>query len=312
MTCSEITKRYLEDCDARMQSQTVNEKIRHIRAFAEFISQHCPPEQILVEQVSIDIARKFIAHIQRTKTNKTANRYLRNLKACWNWNIRQGENLGNPFSKVEKYPEEVYVKKVPSTEDVASVILAADKFQADFLQLLLQTAARPGEIRKLKWEDVFFDRRMVRLWTRKRKGGEMTPRPALMTRTTREILERRWKNNKGSPWVFTDPATGEKYERCAKEIREMTKHLCKKAGVPYFDMYALRHYVSQRVIDSGKAKPVDIQKLLGHQRLTTTDNYIRSLVPDMDHLSDVLESILNEDMAGESKRNVKDNVHKIQ
>lgn len=312
MTCSTITKRYLADCAARMQPQTVEEKMRHLKAFAKYVALSYPPEQLIVEQVTIELARNFISHIQKTKTNKTANRYLRNLNACWNWNIRQGENIGNPFSNVEKYPEEVFVKKVPSTEDVISAIMAANRFQADFLQLLLQTAARPGEIRKLKWEDVFFDRRMIRLWTRKRKGGAMTPRPALMTRTMREILERRWKENKNSPWVFTDPTTGEKYERNAKDIREMTRRLCDKAEVPYFDMYSLRHYVSQRVIDSGKAKPVDIQKLLGHQRLTTTDNYIRSLVPDMEHLDDILESILDEDLVGKSGSDGIQNHAKIQ
>ena len=112
-----------------------------------------------------------------------------------------------------------------------------------------------------------------------------------------EILDRRWKDRKNSPWVFTDPATGDRYERSAKELREMTLRLCDKAGVPYFDMYSIRHYVSQRVIDSGKANPVDIQKLLGHQRLTTTDNYIRSLVPDMQHLNGILESLLDESLA---------------
>ena len=121
LTCLKITRRYLKDCDARMQPQTVNEKVRHVREFAEYVEKSYPDlEEFLVEQVSIELARKFIAHIQKTKTNKTANRYLRTLKACWNWNIRQGENIGNPFSKVEKYPEEVYVKKVPSTQDVVS------------------------------------------------------------------------------------------------------------------------------------------------------------------------------------------------
>ncbi|BDQ35436.1 hypothetical protein JCM14722_29780 [Pseudodesulfovibrio portus] len=295
-----------------MQPQTVEEKKRHIKKFAKYVAKSYPPEQLLVEQVTIELARNFIAHIQKAKTNKTANRYLRNLKACWNWNIKQGENIGNPFSKIEKYPEEVYVKKVPSTQDVVSVIMAADRFQADFLQLLLQTAARPGEIRKLKWEDVFFDRKMIRLWTRKRKGGGMTPRPALMTPTMREILDRRWKDRKNSPWVFTDPATGDRYERSAKELREMTRRLCDKAGVPYFDMYSLRHYVSQRVIDSGKANPVDIQKLLGHQRLTTTDNYIRSLVPDMQHLNGILESLLDEGLAEKSKPTAASGRTKIQ
>ncbi len=42
-------------------------------------------------------------------------------------------------------------------------------------------------------------------------------------------------------------------------------------------------------------KPSEFPKrLLGHARLTTTDNYIKSLMPDMRNWDDVLDSILDE------------------
>lgn len=295
LTFSVMSQTYLEDCAARMRPQTVNEKYRHLTEFAEYLQEDAYPEQI-----TIKISQAFISKIQREKTtedksgNKTANRYLRNLKACWNWHIKKGERIDNPWNNVEKYPEEPPVKNVPTAESVAAVLMAADQFQADYLQLILQTAARPGEIRLLTWDDVHFDRRAIILWTRKRKGGEKTPRPARMTKTMEMILQRRWKAHNGGPWVFTHPETGKEYERHSNAIQYMMKRLCKKAGVPFFDLYSLRHYVSQRVIDSGKAKPVDVQRLLGHQRLTTTDNYIKSLVPDMENLEDILEGILDE------------------
>ncbi len=288
LTFSVMSGAYLEDCRARMRLQTVDEKYRHLTSFAEYLGQDVFPEQI-----SIKIAQAFISSVQKSKTNKTANRYLRNLKACWNWHIKNGEQIGNPWNNVEKYPEEEHIKNVPTAEQVAAVLMAADSFQSDLLQLLLQTAARPGEIRLLKWDDVLFDRRVIILWTRKRKGGKRTPRPSRMTQTMHDILQRRWKAHKGGPWVFTHPNTGKNYERHSNAIQYMMKRLCKKADVPFFDMYSLRHYVSQRVIDSGKAKPVDVQRLLGHQRLTTTDNYIKTLIPDMENLDDVLESILD-------------------
>jgi len=295
LTFSAMSKAYLEDCAARMQAQTVDEKYRHLTDFAEFVGQDIFPEQI-----SIKLAQSFIAKIQREKTteertgNKVANRYLRSLKACWNWHVKKGERIDNPWNNVEKYPEETHIKNVPSAEQVAAVLMAADQFQSDYLQLILQTAARPGEIRLLTWDDVIFDRKVLILWTRKRRGGGKTPRPAHMTRTMEKILKRRWESHQGGPWVFTHPYTGKNYERHSNAIQYMMARLCKKANVGFFDLYSLRHYVSQRVIDSGKAKPVDVQRLLGHQRLTTTDNYIKSLVPDMDNLDDVLESILGQ------------------
>ena len=54
-------------------------------------------------------------------------------------------------------------------------------------------------------------------------------------------------------------------------------------------MYSLRHYVAQRLMDSGKATPLATQRLLGHQRLSTTDIYLKSLVPDLGKLAELLE-----------------------
>ncbi|MEZ7195274.1 site-specific integrase [Pseudodesulfovibrio karagichevae] len=289
LTLSVMFETYMDDCRARMRPQTVDEKLRHLTKFADSLGQDVYPEQI-----SIKLAQSFISSVQRDKTNKTANRYLRTVKACWNWHIKKGERIDNPWNNVEKYPEEAHLKNVPSAEQVAAVLMAANPFQSDYLQLILQTAARPGEIRLLKWDDVIFDRKVLILWTRKRRGGGKTPRPAHMTKTMETILRRRWANHPGGPWVFTHPDTGKNYERHSNAIQYMMTRLCKKADVSFFDLYSLRHYVSQRVIDSGKAKPVDVQRLLGHQRLTTTDNYIKSLVPDMHNLDDVLESILGQ------------------
>ena len=279
-----------------MQPQTVSEKYRHLTNFAEYLGQDVHPDQI-----TIKLAQSFITQIQQTGTNKTANRYLRNLKACWNWHRKQGEQIDNPWNNVESYPEEEHIKNVPTAEAVAALLMAANKFQSDFLHLLLQTAARPGEIRKLSWDDVFFDRRVIVLWTRKRRGGERTPRPSHMTQTMHDILKRLWKARKEGHWVFINPQTGDKYTRQSYAFKYMMRDLCKKAKVPTCDMYSLRHYVGQRVIDSGKAKPVDVQRLLGHKHLTTTDNYIKSLRPDMESLDGVLESILgkNEEKKGQ-------------
>jgi len=44
-----------------------------------------------------------------------------------------------------------------------------------------------------------------------------------------------------------------------------------------------------RVLDSGKATLRDIQRLLGHERPTTTDTYLKRLSPDLRHLADVLD-----------------------
>ncbi len=52
------------------------------------------------------------------------------------------------------------------------------------------TMGRMGEVNRLAWRDVNFDIRCVTLYTRKKKGGHLTPRSVPMTGKLFEVLAR--------------------------------------------------------------------------------------------------------------------------
>lgn len=284
LTYSLASKTYLEDCAIGMQPGTIQEKFSHYKAFAAFIAK-----DVHAVDVTIEIARKFIRSIQSAKGNKSANRHLRNLKALWNWHKKEGRLAENPWDKVASLPEEEVIKRVPTQEDVLAILLAAQPWEKDYLHMLLKTAARPGEIRRLLWTEVNFERRVIFLWTRKRKGGQKTYRPVPMNDTLFEILTRRWKSRGHDTHVFINPETGQPWSKHNHPIKFMMERICSRAGIESFDLYSLRHYVAQRLADNGKASLVDAQRLLGHQRATTTDNYLKSLSPDLARLGEALE-----------------------
>ena len=68
------------------------------------------------------------------------------------------------------------------------------------------------------------------------------------------------------------------------------KRLCEKAKVNEFGYHALRHYVAQQ-LRREDAHMGDIQALLGHQRATTTDIYLRSLDTNFTRITPLLEAI---------------------
>ena len=68
------------------------------------------------------------------------------------------------------------------------------------------------------------------------------------------------------------------------------KNLCKKAQVKIFGFHAIRHFFAVSLIQSHQAGLTDIQLLLGHQRATTTDIYLKSVSPDINHLAAIIES----------------------
>ncbi len=57
----------------------------------------------------------------------------------------------------------------------------------------------------------------------------------------------------------------------------MIERLCKKAGVKKFTFNALRHRMSANLMDSGETTLAMIQEFLGHQRKTTTEDYLKTL-----------------------------------
>lgn len=52
---------------------------------------------------------------------------------------------------------------------------------------------------------------------------------------------------------------------------------------------AIRHHVASILADSCKASLSQIQKMLRHRRNTTTDNYIKTLDPQLQQVANVLD-----------------------
>lgn len=77
-------------------------------------------------------------------------------------------------------------------------------------------------------------------------------------------------------------------------MKLMLKRLCEKTGVSPFGFHAIRHYFAVSLVRSQKADITDIQQLLGHQRPTTTDIYLRSVVPNLDRLAGVIEGAVGD------------------
>lgn len=275
---------YILDCHARMQPGTVGQKKTVYESFAEYLGKDLPHDA-----VDVELAREFLAKTAERTTNIMANRYRRDLAACWNWH-RQAEAINvNPWSKIKPYPEEKKIKYVPPAEDIDAIRLAASPEARDFIDCLYFLAARQGEILQLIWEDVNFERETVTLWTRKRRGGGREPRTLAMTDSLKSLLERRWRvRDKEGTHVFMNPETGNPYRRNSHFIKYMFNRLCKRAEVKHFTAHAIRHHVASRVNDTKKATPRQIQKYLGHKRLDTTEIYLHELEIDRG-VADVLE-----------------------
>jgi integrase len=108
-----------------------------------------------------------------------------------------------------------------------------------------------------------------------------------MTDTLYGVLKRRWNNrNKLTPYIFHNE-DGSKYTYHQKG--HIMKKVCEKAGVKPFGFHAIRHHVASFLADSHKVSHNQIQLMLRHRRLTTTDHYIKTLDPQLKQISKVLD-----------------------
>ena len=111
------------------------------------------------------------------------------------------------------FPVEKKVRYVPPVEDIDKVLTVPNPDTRDCLRTIKDTMGRLNEINSLKWEEVDFRDKCAILYTRKKKGGHLTPSKVPMTQHLYEHLFRRFsERNKSIPWVFRHTYTmnGEK------------------------------------------------------------------------------------------------------
>ncbi|MBW1717707.1 MAG: site-specific integrase [Deltaproteobacteria bacterium] len=220
--------------------------------------------------------------LERSKVSAyTANKDLRYLRATFNYGLKKRLITSNPTEDMEFMPVEKRVKYVPPVEDIDKVIEVADPDTQDYLWAIRETMGRVSEINRLTWHDVDFEQRYVVLYTRKKRGGHLTPRKVAMTEKLFEVLSRRYENrDKAKPWIFWhrywSTKEGRFKEGPYKDRKKIMKILCKKAGVKYFRFHSLRH-AGASIMDGNNVPLGAIQRILGHENRRTTEIYLHSI-----------------------------------
>jgi integrase len=270
--------------------ELVNRRLDHVKAYnsASHYRDHLYMAKRWVrewqnrscDEISTDAIQSFI--VKRSKVSSfTANKELRYLRALFNFGIRRKWILNNPTQGIPMLPVEKRMKYIPSKEDVLRVIMAADPDTEDYLWTIKETMGRMSEINRLSWPDVNFEERYVVLYTRKKKGGHLTPRKVPMTNKLFQVLSRRFEHrDKGKPWVFWHRYWDRKkiqwVEGPYKNRKRIMRTLCKKAGVRYFRFHPIRH-LGASILDRANVNLGSIQRILGHENRTTTEIYLHSI-----------------------------------
>ena len=243
--------------------------------------------------VSTEEIRKHLIDLKNKVSAHTANKELKSIRALWNFGIKQRWFTMNPADGIEFFPVDKQPRYVPSQEDIIRVIMASEGEIQDYLWTIALTMGRMSEINSLEWEDVDFNLKTVRLFTRKTKGGDRVSRMIPMCNTLVGILKRRLKKN-NTPWVFYHTyfsrSAGEWVTGPYRGRNRIMKTLCKKAGVKYFRFHPLRHFGASMLVKEGVDSKT-IQTLLGHANFKTTEIYLHQIRGVEKEAMDRLDSV---------------------
>ena len=255
--------------------ELVNRRLDHLRAYHS--PKHYEDYRYLARKwvklwsglKSCEVTPEMIEDylLQRNRVSPlTANKELRSLRSLFNFGKKRKLVEDNPTDDLQFLPVEKKIKYVPPQEEIDLVIDEADQDMQDYLWIIRETLARVSEINRLTWDDVNLAKKDLILYTRKKKGGSLTPRKVPMTEMLYAVLCRRFMDrDKTQPWLFWHTywsnKTGEKQIGPYKSRRKKMRTLCGKAGVRYFCFHALRHSGAS-VMESANVPLGSIQRIL--------------------------------------------------
>jgi integrase len=240
--------------------------------------------EFLVEQMTPESVLTFLD--THSVSNNVFNRHRKNLLAMWRFGQDILDIKTNPIAKIKKRRHDRKPQYVPPIEDILRVIAVTKREERVFLDAYLQTGARRSEIFRWTWsEDINFEKRTVRLGTRKTRDASM--KYDLLPMTSDLYASLMWwykkRTDKSNDFVFPAPS-GKAY----KYRRRFLAQLCKRAKVKEFGYHALRRYVASILADKHKISAKTIQAILRHSNVQTTEKYICNLSNDLSATMELL------------------------
>jgi len=281
--------RYLNYCKRKFVTKTYQEKRT---AFKQLAKNEEVYQEMSVEDLDVGFLVDHLLDQEEERSGNAANKDRKNLQAAWKWAIINIKNfpLFNPFTVIPRVAETRHRRHMPTLDDFMAVLNHTETTQ-DRLMLLvyLYTGARREELFRMQWSDVDFKKKRVQLHWRKNKLGEWKAEWLPLKDDLIPLLKEQEKKTRFKKYVFMnfkgsdDPKFWEPY----RKRQHWLKNLCEDAKVEKFGFHGIRHLFAS-ILASQNVPLVDIQFMLRHEHLTTTEKYIRRLKKENRKVLDAL------------------------
>ncbi|MFN7490904.1 MAG: tyrosine-type recombinase/integrase, partial [Chryseotalea sp.] len=156
-----------------------------------------------------------------------------------------------------------------SLDSVQAVMSHLPRWARDVVQLLVLTAARPGEILAARSGEIHLEPRPMLIPIQHKNAHRGLRRDIPLNEKAMTIVERTWRPFLPTSLLFPSPRTGKPMSNTT--LGAAIDRAAKRAGVPTFNPNPIRHTSAQRI---RKACGLDAAAaLLGHKHVSTTEIY---------------------------------------
>jgi integrase len=232
-------------------------------------------------QLRLDhISARRIEEFKRTRREEgvkgaTINMDLRFLALMLKQSERERYIGRSPFDLTKFFVNETRERRKPHilSWDEQEKLLAVARPRIRVLTILgVETGMRSGEMFRLKWSDIDLLNDRIQILQSKTRSGIRSVSISSLCKV--EIL--RWRNLVGpdfSEWVFPN---FENRRHPLQGGRKAWAATLKKAGIPYFPIYNLRHTFATRLTTAG-VSPLTVAHMLGHSTSQIVPRYAQVL-----------------------------------
>ena len=223
-------------------------------------------EKKFEEIAPLDIDRLRIS-LLKTKSAQTVKHVIGIIKRLSNFAINKRITKGLDFRLIAPKVNNLKTEFL-TEEQVRALLKAIDEdphpHAGPMMLMALFTGMRRGELFKLTWADIDFERGFIRI--RDPKGGIDQSIP--LNDNAREVLKTLPKAD--SPYVFPGRSGEER-----TDINQQIRVIKQKAGLPkdFRALHGLRHHFASVLASSGQVDLYVIQKLLTHKSPVMTARY---------------------------------------
>jgi len=243
--------------------------------------------------IQLDVDRLRINLLKKMEP-QTVKHVLALLKRIINFGVKKGlcEGLSFSIELPEVHNEKTEDLTPEQLESLLSAIEEDENIQAaNLLKMALFTGMRRGEMFKLKWEDINFERGFIHI--RDPKGGQDQKIP--LNEPARELLLSHPRSE--SDYVF--PGRGGEQRT---DIKHQVNRIKERAGLPkdFRPVHGLRHVYASMLASSGQVDMYTLQKLLTHKHSQMTQRYAHMRDDALRNASNLAGGIIQQAMNGKS------------